>query len=127
MKYNVNKGIYNVLLNLQNTMSCYIIKKPITHNVYTIIRNEKRMIVAFEEKKHASTYKRLLQDFISESKSRNSLYLHRMNKTDVVKMSNIEGLDCIIYSSDVNYLIYEGDNTVTDDIIFSFEMKFKYY
>lgn len=118
--------------NKKNMMasSCFIIKKPFNGYVYTIRKNDRSAIIAFTDKKQAQTYKRLMNEMTGHTSlkwTNNKLQIEQINTESIIKMSNLSGLDCIVYDKHASYLIYEADNVVSDDVIFNLEMKFRYY
>lgn len=111
-------------------MSCFILRRGITGAIYSIQHNDKPTVVAFQEKRHAGTLKRLVNE-MNGWEHKNQLRVDTLSIEYMERTCKLTSLDLIVYDS--NCLTYEHFEAITtvsadnsDDIRFVFENRFRY-
>lgn len=104
--------------------SCYILRKDITGAVYSVRNNitQRVAVIAFETKKQAACYKRLINEMESR-KSFNKLELEKLNIDSISISCNISALDFVYFDKDNNVTTLEACTEVSDVIRMSLEYK----
>jgi hypothetical protein len=123
-------------------MACYIIRRNATDSIYSIRRNDTHAVIAFTKREQAYTYKKLMNEMTNPTHVENNWFLQRpkhkkaqqyntlrVEKTTlelITRTCNITQLDLLIYDNANEYVHYPASKTVSDDIRFDLEMKYRY-
>lgn len=106
---------------------CYVIKKPVTQTIYSIDVASKKTLVAFKSKSHAQSFKRLMFEMdIKDERKKKTIEVERVVLDKLIEKCNVSSLNLLVYSTDVNYIMYAAQDYANDDIIFKLENTFRY-
>jgi hypothetical protein len=108
-------------------MSCYILKTGVTGVLYaTTNDNGRRSVIAFKTKQQAGTYKRLLNEMSSNKTHNNQFKIEHMKVDFMMRTCNVTALDFTLFDEMHSTQVHEAERSVTDDIRFHLENKFRY-
>lgn len=109
-------------------MPCYVIKRPFTHTYFTIDATcGKKTLIAFKDKDHAHTFKRLYVEIeLQDKKKHKTISVERLELGFLERTCMVSGLDLMLYNSDSTVVHYEALKDVNDDVLFALENKFRY-
>lgn len=106
-------------------MSCFILHKGVTGAIYSIQHNNRQTIVAFETKKQAGTYKRLINE-MNKHKHNNKLKIESRTIESMERSCKVVALDLIIFKDDGTSKLMTACQTVNDDMRFALENTYRY-
>lgn len=106
-------------------MSCFILKKGITGAMYTINKDGRKTVIAFQDGKQAGTYRKLMNEMCNLHHS-NKINVERIELKSIVKLCTEASLDVLHIDSQHNQTCYPISTLSIDDCRFVLENKYRY-